>query len=74
MKVKIQTRKNYDEKVIQEMFKCKLKRVMLVAKNEYSSRRLHKTGGKRNPNKMWNCNFCQSTRILGPNYLGFWDC
>ena len=35
---------------------------------------LHKTGGQRNPNKMWNCIFCESTRILGPNYLGFWDC
>ena len=35
---------------------------------------LHKTGGRRNPNKMWNCIFCESTRILGPNYLGFWDC
>ena len=32
---------------------------------------LHKTGETTNPNKMWNRIFCESTRILGPNYLGF---
>ena len=32
---------------------------------------LHKTGGRRNPNLKWNCIFCESTRILGSNYLGF---
>ena len=32
---------------------------------------LHKTGGRRNPNLKWNCIFCESTRILGSNNLGF---
>ena len=32
---------------------------------------LHKTGGQRNPNKMWNCIFCESTRIWGRTTLVF---
>ena len=30
---------------------------------------LHKTGGRRNSNKMWNCIFCESTRIWGQTTL-----
>ena len=47
------------------------KREILVMKNEYSSGRIHKTGGRRNPNKMWNCIFCESTRIWGQTTLVF---
>ena len=35
---------------------------------------LHRTGGKRNPNKVWNCIFCESTRIWGQTTLVFGDC
>ena len=41
------------------------------SENEVSSRWIHKTGGRRNPNLKWDCIFCESTRILGSNYLGF---
>ena len=32
---------------------------------------LHRTGGTTNPNKMWNCIFCESTRIWGQTTLGW---
>ena len=35
---------------------------------------LLRTGGKRNPNKVWNCIFCESTRIWGQTTLVFGDC
>ena len=32
---------------------------------------LHRTGETTNPNKMWNCIFCESTRIWGQTTLFF---
>ena len=37
-------------------------------------KKLHRTGGKRNPNKVENCIFCESTRIWGQTTLVFGDC
>ena len=40
-----------------------------IVKNEVSSRWIHKTGGRKTPNWMWNCIFCEPTRIWGQTTL-----
>ena len=59
-------------KILKE-FICKLKNAKGDVKGvkRISSGNLHKTGGQRNPNKMWNCIFCESTRIWGRTTLVF---
>ena len=46
-----------------------MKMMKIISHDKENKGYLHKTGGRRNPNKMWNCIFCESTRIWGQTTL-----